>query len=494
MLQIPSSTLSLFSFSFKGLVGLLGGFCIGVQVTASILLSSLSVAKNSATRTVEIILLPTKCDPSNGAISFPYVALIAYATAIFASLFCILRAKGFTSSCNSTCNQPSPHGELPSPDDPLHSNASPRAFSPARNRNGISNHPPSPPPEPDSSGSMDEHPRRNSWLFWLLCLLMAVLLLLGIAGIYICFTDNHSRAELLVVASRFIQPLSFLETGLFDSFLAVQSYIFILKIYLFLHGLHHLKLFLFGMGAYSALIFIDRGCHRLRVRVGRRTSIGSAYLAAVFETFAVMFIASCPPLRWILWAPYYYFDGCLFRVSWCSFSLAEKSMILGPALIQLTVTAISTACFILFQSIAPAFSVFSELLTVSRLFAVSYTIVWGPFFAVAFYFELPPDHTRLIWKYPFLSLRWRQEVLGVYRIAVWEYRDWKSTKIKELHNIISFHLSTLAGLFNFCLETWGTLYFVQKLASHLIVAPPAIYCGHFYIIPAARRISLLIRN
>ncbi|KAJ7911992.1 hypothetical protein B0H13DRAFT_2478898 [Mycena leptocephala] len=116
MLQIPTSALSLFSFSSKGLVGLFGGFFIGAQVTLNmIVLSGLSVPKTSlyATRTTEIVLMPTKCVPSNGTIHLPYVAAMGYAIVIFASLFSILRAKGFGHS------QALPDGRPPSPDDPI---------------------------------------------------------------------------------------------------------------------------------------------------------------------------------------------------------------------------------------------------------------------------------------------------------------------------------------------------------------------------------------
>ncbi|KAJ6591231.1 hypothetical protein DFH09DRAFT_1273868 [Mycena vulgaris] len=509
MLQIPSSALSLFSSS-KGLVGFLGGFCIGAQVTANIFLSSLSVAKNSslrATRTLEIILLPTKCDLSNGTISSSYVALIAYATVVFASLFCILRAKGFTSSSSSTCNQSLSHGEPPSHDDPLHSKASPRAFSPAHNRNGVGNHPPSPPPEPDSSGSTDKPPRRNSWLFWLLFLLLAVVLLLGVSGIYICLTENHSRAELLAIASPFIQHLSFLETGFFDGFLAVESYISTIKIYFSLHGLHYSKIFLFGIGIYCPFILIDSTCYRLQKSVRNWVSIDRVtYCALAGEFLGVILMASFSQLSWILWGGYYFHDRyapllawahsdpspdsfiyTLWVESWRSFSLVEKSvnthtptMIIGPTIIQAIVAVLSTTSHTLLHVLGPIFSAFLEepqltlktMVVVCTYFIVCCYIAFGTFYAASLYCELPPDLANLVRKYPFLSQRWRRGALEVYWVVVWDYREWKSTKIEELHNTISSYLSTLAAL---------------------IVTPPAIYCTYFYISRLPELISSVIR-
>ncbi|KAJ7093899.1 hypothetical protein B0H15DRAFT_947235 [Mycena belliarum] len=136
MLQTPSSILSFSSLS-KALVGLLGGFCIGAQITASIVLPGLVQVPNlkkllHASPTLEIVLIPTKCVPSSGDVSLPYVAVVAYATIVFTGLFCILRAKGFSSRSGS---QPS---DIPRP----------------FRASNLRAQPPSPPPEPVLSWSI----------------------------------------------------------------------------------------------------------------------------------------------------------------------------------------------------------------------------------------------------------------------------------------------------------------------------------------------------
>ncbi|KAJ7916312.1 hypothetical protein B0H13DRAFT_2323586 [Mycena leptocephala] len=115
MLQIPSSALSLFSFSSKGLVGILSGLCVGSQVVALVLSSSLKTEFTAVTRTSRTVeIVPTRCVLSNGTLSFPYVAAMGYATLLFAGLVYILRAKGF--SCDSSNGHSLP--DPPSADNP----------------------------------------------------------------------------------------------------------------------------------------------------------------------------------------------------------------------------------------------------------------------------------------------------------------------------------------------------------------------------------------
>ncbi|KAJ6591243.1 hypothetical protein DFH09DRAFT_1139090, partial [Mycena vulgaris] len=547
MLQIRSSALSLFSFSFKGLVSFLGGFCIGAQVTANILLSSLSAAKNSslrATRTFEIILLPTKCDLSNGTISSPYVALIAYATVVFASLFCILRAKGFTSSSSSTCTQPSPHGEPPSPDDPLHSKASPRAFSLAHKRNGVGNHPPSPPPEPDSSGSTDKPPRRNSWLFWLLLLLLAVVLLLGVSGIYICLTDNHSRAELLAVASPFIQHLSFLENGFFDGFLAVASYISTVQIYISLPidgflavasyiatvqihislpSFHCCKILLLTLASHSGSIFIQARLSRLASFTATRILACLGYRCGV--SFGTIFLlAFVSPLRWVLYALYGYgwvfvmfivvpladnqsFSKCSTTPGpvyslWISLSSTDRSVMLGPTLIQLTILGVGSLLRGLMsvpfitsalrrQALWIQHRPFLVTRFLSHCLSLAYpaTLASIPFVNWYMASELTDDdNMRILMHHPFLGWRWCD---AARLLVVAKYRDMKSAHFRLWQQSTLALLGTGRTAFDSCLKTWEVLDGIPKL---LIVAPVVVYYGYFHIIPAARRLPGLIRN
>ncbi|KAJ7698622.1 hypothetical protein B0H17DRAFT_1129665 [Mycena rosella] len=154
MLQIPSSALSLVSSSRVV-------FALGAHVAFSILLSGFFIPKDSfvATGTTELFLPPTKCVPSPGPVAFPYIAAMAYKTFIFASLFCILRTKGFSS---------------------------------------VGKQPPSPPPE--SSCSTAKTPRHKSW-GWLIWLIAIILVLAGGVGVYTYFTGYDSRHVLTPWAS-----------------------------------------------------------------------------------------------------------------------------------------------------------------------------------------------------------------------------------------------------------------------------------------------------
>ncbi|KAJ7499754.1 hypothetical protein FB451DRAFT_1206427, partial [Mycena latifolia] len=93
MLQIPSSVFSVFSLSSKVFVGLCSGLVIGSKVAVTQFILSIPKDTFRATRTTEIILLPSKCVLSRPPASFSYIAALCYITFIFASVFCILRAK-----------------------------------------------------------------------------------------------------------------------------------------------------------------------------------------------------------------------------------------------------------------------------------------------------------------------------------------------------------------------------------------------------------------
>ncbi|KAJ7845091.1 hypothetical protein B0H13DRAFT_2676039 [Mycena leptocephala] len=261
MLQIPSSVLSLFSFSSKGLVGLLGGFCIGAQLTVSIVLSSLSVPKitdslNLATRTTEVVLLPTKCALSNGTISFPYVAAMGYATIIFASFY-ILRAKGL--SCSLSTFPPiqnPPHGHPPNPDEPtpLSLITPPRTFSLSHSHNVVNTQPPSPPPEPSSLCTTGKAPRQNRWIWLLLLLLSIVVMLLVGTYVYFYFTCPDSPATLDAFTSFWVQAVSATEVFFRKGCIAgaacistVSSYISTISTYISSYGWQHSKLLLISL-------------------------------------------------------------------------------------------------------------------------------------------------------------------------------------------------------------------------------------------------------
>ncbi|KAJ7701872.1 hypothetical protein B0H17DRAFT_1327488 [Mycena rosella] len=517
MLQIPS-VVSLVSFSSKGLVGLFGGFCIGAQITASILLSGLSVAKNSlnATRTLEIVLLPTKCVPSNDIVSIPYVAIMAYTTLISASLFCILRAKGFSSS---------PNRSPPSPDDPFptDSNTSSSASSSVRNHRAFGNQPPSPPSGPGSSGSTDKAPRPDRWMWlWIIPVIVALL------AAYIYFTDQHLPTKLpaLVREPPWIQPIFVLEHFFFDGLHAAGraaiSCISKAKAYISLHGLQYSKILLLAIGCYSSLILVKRGVQRLiGILIPRfiydEVELYQRVLGAYVGSAVI--IASSPHLSWIIWGAFFFTRAneslfgsdmppvlVLFRSSlvesWHRLSSAEKSMIVGPTII----------CSAVFGSTAVLLGVWASAKALRRVILAVYgrpmfiqdmlggfAMVIGTVFILALVSypmmwleDLRPDLKSPILEHPFLSQQWRDSVRYAYSLVAIQYREWKSETIDDLHDSAFLLLNVLLEALIFSWATWETLSSVQKLASPVVITTPTaiLYC-YFYIIPAARR---FVRN
>lgn len=343
MLQIPSSVLSLFSFSSKGLAGLFGGFCIGAQLTVSIVLSGLSVPKitdslNLATRTTEIVLLPTKCALSNGTISFPYVAAMGYATIIFASFFYILRAKGFGCSLSTFPPiQNPPHGHPPNPDEPtpLSLITPPRTFSLSQSHNVVNTQPSSPPPEPSSLCTTGKAPRRNRWIWLLLLLLSIVVMLLVGTYVYFYFTCPDSPATLDAFTSFWVQAVLATEIFLRKGYIAaagcistVNSYISTIGTFVSSYGWQHSKLLLISLTStistyissygwqYSKLLLISITNHFVCVRIVkalkhrvyavRLTWLGFLDNWADFATMVA--IISSSKLSWILWIPCYYYS------------------------------------------------------------------------------------------------------------------------------------------------------------------------------------------
>ncbi|KAJ7698658.1 hypothetical protein B0H17DRAFT_1196757 [Mycena rosella] len=222
MLQIPSSVHSLISSSSVI-------FGLGAHIAFSILLSGLSIPKNSfvATGTTNIFLSPTKCVPSPGTIAFPYLAAMAYTTIIFATLFCILRAKGFSS---------------------------------------VDKQPPSPPAESSCSTEKTPHRRLWGWLFWFIYI---ILVLVAGVGAYIYFTTYDSRDVLPEIltpwASFFRKGFPLVERFYRAGCIAAASRISAAKIYIYLHGWQYFKILLIALSTHSVSLIIVSSAHRLRV-------------------------------------------------------------------------------------------------------------------------------------------------------------------------------------------------------------------------------------
>ncbi|KAJ7446759.1 hypothetical protein FB451DRAFT_786989 [Mycena latifolia] len=190
--NLVSFSSSLVSFSSKGLVGLVGGFCIGAQVTASLVLASLYFPQQTvsltATRTTKIVLAPTASVLSNSSITFPGVAAAGYILFIFLSVFAIFRAKGF----NPQINLPASGHPVSPPD------ADPGVFADntdsSKKRRAIptlfvaGGQPPPPPPLPGPASK--QGPRSQwKWFFWLF---LALFIVIGI-GAFVCTSIARHR-------------------------------------------------------------------------------------------------------------------------------------------------------------------------------------------------------------------------------------------------------------------------------------------------------------
>ncbi|KAJ6532694.1 hypothetical protein DFH09DRAFT_1407931 [Mycena vulgaris] len=476
MLQIPSSILSLSSFSSKSLTGLFGGFCIGAQVIFTVVLSAMSgsIPKDSfyyATRTTEIALLPTKCLLSTGTISFPYVATIAYATVTFASLFYILRAKGF--SCSSA---PSPHRN---PDPTPHDSQSPS--SRAHNQNGVGTQPPSPPPESGSSCSVDKTPRRSLWA-WLLCLIVFILTISGVAGAYVYLTIHESRKRLTALAAFSHHGLWQIERGFFGGCSAVASCILRFKTYISLHGSRHSKIVLIALSSHSASLLVVCALRRMLVNLSRVDSFGLCVFAVVFAA-----IASSSHLSWIIWIRYYFGIRCgvlpivrqikwdVLRLSSSLSSLAvshfvEISTTIGVILAHSAAVLIWTACLVLYNFPSAA-------RVVTRVISSSPCCFLACCIGVTLFSSLQAfiDSSWLLYHFFNSDLRkrlWtpssyhelRDDLQTIFRLFVQHYQEWKSGELEEFHELTAGLSNTLMAGFNSSWEMWSDLSVDAEIA------------------------------
>ncbi|KAJ7121015.1 hypothetical protein C8R44DRAFT_853337 [Mycena epipterygia] len=489
MLHIPSSVFTVFYFSSKGLVGLFGGFCVGAQIGVSLVLSGSLKSSLRATRTIETVLLPTKCVYSTASISFPYVAAMGYATVIFASLFCILRAKGFNSTASSGYSQSLPSGHLLSSDDPTPegSTTSNPVFSPPRNHNGVGSQPPSPPPEPGSSCSTGKAPRKKGWV-WLLWL---VSMIFGIAGLVkICIfylTGLNCEPLILSVFTSFgLTGLSVLERCFFTGWLAATSCISIIKIYFTLHALHHSKLVLLALVSHLGFIVIHRRSSRPhRSLTAVRTWPCVDYRRAVFLG-SVGLLVCFSPLHWVLWA-----ISVVIILTVNSKCMVLFLVILGPAIIHLAILGRRPLFLGLLNGFLCTARVIRRLAVsvyrrplrflldcIRRALILAMWTLLPLLWCLCVQYNTNREIRDLLGRYPFLSPGWMQSVEMVYRILVVKYRAVKSLNITTWRQSTDAGLHTARTAFDVCFETWSVLGGLQKLA---IVLPATAYYSYFHV-------------
>ncbi|KAJ7772963.1 hypothetical protein DFH07DRAFT_802058, partial [Mycena maculata] len=470
MLQIPSSVLSPFSSS-KGLVG---GLYLGAQVVVSLVFSSpVSVPKNNfrATPTTDIVFLPTKCVPSAGMIPFPHVAATGYAAIVFTSLFCILRAKGFSYSSSSRTHA-----------------------TPSPSRNGVG--PPSPSPEPGSTSSANRSPRWNPWL-WLL-LLVLFLLAGGIVGyiywtIHIANRVSHAVAD--VISSHLNNYLSLIEGYFFDGWVYLSA----VKLHISLHGGQNLKILLLAFASHSVCFIIVELLRRIR-----------PYVFAVFRCLdlpicgllvSVSVIASSSWLNWMFWMDYYF--TCWYHrivtvrhVNWhilrFSSYLSSRaaahfigtSTVVGIIILHSCVVCLWTVFCVVFGIPSTVKGLVQRFPDRCRPFlccSVLYTIIYAIYILISFpmmqYSMLHPTAKQILWS-SFSSQKSRDASRDIFWFLLGVYQKWKAEQIEDFHGLTAGLQNTLVALFKSWLELWSAMPMAQKF---LIMAPAVIfyaYCFH----------------
>ncbi|KAF7342091.1 hypothetical protein MVEN_01796400 [Mycena venus] len=454
MLQLPSSVLSTYASTSKGLVGLFGGFCVGAQLAFGIALSSLSVPKIQdsviASRTTKLGLLPTKCVLSNGTVSFPYVAAMGYATIIFASLFCILRAKGFFSR------------------------------------------PPSPPPESSASCSMDKDPRWKIWL-WILLLLLC-LIVMFVVGTYafFYFACPDSPTAMSAFMSFWVRSLSVAERHFYSGCIAGSAYISTIKSYISTHGFQYSKLFVLAFTSHCICLYVVKAFTRFRGYVRAKAT---RFHPMMVEPLVVWSLAVAPvailsssKLSWILWIPYYYFShwGDLVGVRWIGSAFLwvlsylsppkkltdeEIFMITGSILIH-TALNIPVALFrmtldLIRRLLYPPNLCIFVILSLYNIAASAAAITCPALLAYAMteYLDL---HLRgkelIIWK-AYSCQKSTDSLRVTFWLTVQEYKDWNAGRFTYFQDFIS---NFLVAAFDSSLETWNLLPLIQKLASRSV--------------------------
>ncbi|KAJ7667101.1 hypothetical protein B0H17DRAFT_1210493 [Mycena rosella] len=466
MLQIPSSVFTLFTISSKGFVGLCGGLFIGSRVGVTQFILSIPKTSLLATRTTEIILLPTKCVPSTPLISFSCIAALAYTSLIIASVFYIFRAKAV---------------------------------------GRISSQPPSPPPEAGSSSSADRG-RGRSWISWLL-IAVIVVIILGGAGLYFSFANHKTGAPLpRIIETPWIQSLisfSLLERSMYYGMNSATTFFSAVKLHISMHGWHYSKTILLALATHSACVPGAIALDSLRRFALFLASILWYPVGAAFVV-PMAIISSFSELNWIFWMKWYlgFMDNKLpvrivleiqeiildlpspfyFLEAYESVSI---SMVVGPTIIH-AATMVFWATILAIAGTPrvarAAIGVLSQRYMVPSLgvsvFIIAFCVcLKATTISTRQYKALDPEIQRLIWQF-FSCAQSRAKVWQVYRVLMDEYHEWKSIQIEDFRTLVSVLRGFFFARVGLCLRTWGALCWGHKL---LIVAPAAIFYGYFYI-------------
>ncbi|KAF7331086.1 hypothetical protein MVEN_02448900 [Mycena venus] len=483
MLQIPSSILSLVSLSSKGFVRIFGGLCISTQIVVTLVLSTeYTVTAVRATKTQAVEHVPTRCVLSNGMIPFPYIAAMGYATVIFASLFCILRAKGFTSSRPSN---PDDHG----PDFSLSFNRG-ATFTP-------NNIPPSPPSDPGSSLSTNQGRRRHPcrWFLWLFLILLALVSV----GVYV-FAVYYARSQplppsLLAFKSFVDEGLQWIQMGIPDLWASAATGISALTSQLVLHARKYTRIFPIVMASHSVGVLGNLAFRRVCRRVG--TISLAMWTALTVVVFVPAFIIACiPQLRWIYWihVPDLNVHDVKSVISALPFlatlNVVEIAMVAGPAVIYVATTCLWSVFVGLPRIRSMSTKVIRRLscqhdrvfFLVFSLGVTVYLVAFSVFITFReHYITMHADAKQILW-HSLSCLECRKQARGIFLFFFEQHQTWKATQIKKIPVLISGVQDAVVAGFSL---SWGSLNWAHKL---LIVAPAAIFYIYLDIMPVARRL------
>ncbi|KAF7331080.1 hypothetical protein MVEN_02448300 [Mycena venus] len=500
MLQIPSSILSLVSLSSKGFFRIFGGLCIGTQIAVTLVLSSSKIEHTAvrATKTHAVELVPTRCVLSNGTISSPYVATMGYAAVIFASLFCILLAKGFTSS------------RPPNPDDhgPDFSSSFDRGATFAQTDTG--SQPPSPPSDPGSSRNANQGRRRNPccWFLWLFLILLALVPV----GVYV-FAIYYARSQplppsLLAFKSFVNEGLRWVQMGIPDFWASAATSISALTSHLVLRARQYSKILLIALTSHCACMLLSLALYGLRKRI--MAFVQRKWFLIFCFVVPITAIGSCSTLNWLFWLHYYI--GCgnygyppvrrinqslerlLYQLSTASASPSLGIlMFLGPLVLYGAAMCLSTVLAIFFSFPSSTRALVRRLSHRRLLKAFSHNctilvIWWFKYTVFAFLFvqflALQPDARRNLYRSLFCPES-RAKTLRLFWFLLRRYQTWKSLQINAFSTLLSrLQRAFVAGI-AVSWEIWKSLSFMQKL---LIAAPAVIfYTYHDIVSPSTPR-------
>ncbi|KAJ7740628.1 hypothetical protein B0H16DRAFT_1567042 [Mycena metata] len=458
MLQMSTSTVSMFSSSSKSLGGFFGLICVGIQMVLTVILSDSFKTEFTtaarATTTVKIVLQPTKCVLFNGTDSFPHVAAMGYTTIVFLSLVYILRAKGF----------------------------------------GTGDQPPSPPSDADTESNAKKRP--NRWLRLLLVLLVSMVLLSLGAGIFVAY---------LVPSLRVLHPLQAFGAGtlriaeikLLEGWTWASSNLSALATHISLHGRQYTKIILLALASHLACITLGAPVRRMYGCISfLGLKLWEAAIVVVIVPWSV--IVAIPQLRWLFWIVWNFtsvptmaeINHNILRVPRHLFFLAAMQpaniMILGPATVHVALMCLIPLLLGIYR--IPEATIRCLSLRTEQLYCLVFTGVYIIMFtgalAEAFYYALHPQLKPLFWRSLF-SPDARSQILPFFWREVHLHQAWKSAQKQDFAILAPKLPHAFMQELRPALELWGSLPWPQKF---LIIAPAVLFYIYFDVIPNVRRL------